>query len=285
MANYFERNHEDIIYSHIDWSGNAHQLVGKAKISGQSDPNKVLNPVNRQGEPITRSSYGIDAINIDWNGSQLVGALIDNNNVEINTTGDLLHALNYCIQKINELSEQINNNQNPQPEPEVPETIEVNGITYYKTQPEQPGENYTLNTYHSDEYNTDYYAWIENTQPTTTYYWYIGKDNPNEIDINNIQEDKLTQGLHEISELNGFYLTLTPNDCIDLNIPNGEQPVQYYIMIPNGTNIYSQDGSIRYDNDTNYYQSVECNIENHKIFKYQTPVYDVKGIKIKYEDQ
>lgn len=235
MANYFEHNHEDIIYSHIDWSGNAHQLVGKAKISGQSDPNKVLNPVNRQGEPITRSSYGIDAINIDWNGSQLVGAQIDDNNVEINTTGDLLHVLNYCIQKINELSEQINNNQNP--------------------------------------------------QPTTTYYWYIGKDNPNEIDINNIQEDKLTQGLHEISELNGFYLTLTPNDCIDLNIPNGEQPVQYYIMIPNGTNIYSQDGSIRYDNDTNYYQSVECNIEKHKIFKYQTPVYDVKGIKIKYEDK
>ena len=135
MANYFEHNHEDIIYSHIDWSGNAHQLVGKAKISGQSDPNKVLNPVNRQGEPITRSSYGIDAINIDWNGSQLVGAQIDNNNVEINTTGDLLHILNYCIQKINELSEQINNNQNPQP---------VTNYYWFVGTTVVDGNNYTL---------------------------------------------------------------------------------------------------------------------------------------------
>ena len=135
MANYFEHNHEDIIYSHIDWSGNAHQLVGKAKISGQSDPNKVLNPVNRQGEPITRSSYGIDAINIDWNGSQLVGAQIDNNNVEINTTGDLLHILNYCIQKINELSEQINNNQNSQP---------VTNYYWFVGTTVVDGNNYTL---------------------------------------------------------------------------------------------------------------------------------------------
>ena len=93
MANYIE-NSSGIIFTHIDWSGNAHQLVGKAKVSGQSDPNKVLNPVNRQGEPITRSSYGIDAINIDWNGAKL------NDETYLNTTGDLIKQLQLIYESL-----------------------------------------------------------------------------------------------------------------------------------------------------------------------------------------
>ena len=48
----------------------------------------------------------------------------------------------------------------PQPQ-EAPDTIEVEGITYYKEQPAQPGENFELRTYYSDQYQTTYYAWFE----------------------------------------------------------------------------------------------------------------------------
>ena len=50
--------------------------------------------------------------------------------------------------------------KDPAPQ-EAPESIEVNGVTYYKTAQEKPGENYTLTEYYSEEYQTTYYAWIE----------------------------------------------------------------------------------------------------------------------------
>ena len=43
----------------------------------------------------------------------------------------------------------------------IPDTIEVDGITYSKEQGEQPGENFELRTYYSEEYQTTYYAWVE----------------------------------------------------------------------------------------------------------------------------
>ena len=53
----------------------------------------------------------------------------------------------------------------PEPQPEAPDTIDVNGVTYYKVQPQSPGENYRLDTYHSPVYDIDYYAWIANDEP------------------------------------------------------------------------------------------------------------------------
>ena len=61
-----------------------------------------------------------------------------------------------------------NSGETPEPQPEAPNTIDVNGITYYKVQPQSPGENYRLDTYHSDEWNIDYYAWINKVTPTLT---------------------------------------------------------------------------------------------------------------------
>ena len=61
-----------------------------------------------------------------------------------------------------------NSGDEPEPQPEAPDTIDVNGVTYYKVQPQSPGENYRLDTYHSDEWNIDYYAWINKVTPTLT---------------------------------------------------------------------------------------------------------------------
>ena len=102
MANYTE-NKSGITFENIDWTTNGHTLVDKARKSGQGNgsQNSVLNPVDRQGNPITRTSFGIDAINIDWNGAELSNAI---NNVgedisenltisTISTTGDLIKVL------------------------------------------------------------------------------------------------------------------------------------------------------------------------------------------------
>lgn len=87
MANYIE-NKSGITFSNIDWSSGGHTLVDKARRSGQLDPNTVLNPSDRQGNPITRTSFGIDAINIDWNGAK-PGMGEDSTN-GITITGELM---------------------------------------------------------------------------------------------------------------------------------------------------------------------------------------------------
>ena len=71
MANYIE-NLSGITFSNIDWSETGHLLAGKARVAGQGDGKQetTLNPIDRNGNPITRTTFGIDAINIDWNGAQ-----------------------------------------------------------------------------------------------------------------------------------------------------------------------------------------------------------------------
>jgi len=85
MANYIE-NKSGITFTNIDWSSAGHTLVDKARLSGQSDPYTVLNPSDKQGNPITRTLFGIDAINIDWNGAK---PGIGEGNNGITTTGEL----------------------------------------------------------------------------------------------------------------------------------------------------------------------------------------------------
>ncbi len=47
----------------------------------------------------------------------------------------------------------------PEPvDPELPDSIEIDGVTYYKVQPANPGEGYHLATI--DYQGTPYYAWI-----------------------------------------------------------------------------------------------------------------------------
>ena len=85
---------------------------------------------------------------------------------ELNTKVAALEALN-IQSKIEALVARIealengggNQGGNTEPEePEIPETIDVDGVTYYKTQPEKPGENYELHTH--VENGVTYYEWI-----------------------------------------------------------------------------------------------------------------------------
>ena len=91
MANYTE-NKSGITFSNIDWSSAGHTLVDKARISGQGEglQDNVLNPIDKQGNPITRTSFGIDAINIDWNGAQWPNSTEVPEPSTINSTGDLM---------------------------------------------------------------------------------------------------------------------------------------------------------------------------------------------------
>ena len=86
MANYTE-NKSGITFTNIDWNSGGHTLADKARLSGQLDPNTVLNPSDRQGNPISRTAFGIDAINIDWNGAK---PGIGEGNNGITTTGELM---------------------------------------------------------------------------------------------------------------------------------------------------------------------------------------------------
>lgn len=88
MANYTE-NKSGITFSNIDWSTNGHTLTDKARRGGQTEglQDNVLNPTDRQGNPIKRTSFGIDAINIDWNGAK--PGMGEGTN-GITTTGELM---------------------------------------------------------------------------------------------------------------------------------------------------------------------------------------------------
>ena len=67
----------------------------------------------------------------------------------------------------------------------IPESIEVNGVTYYKTAQEKPGENYSLVEYRSEKYQTTYYAWIEK-EPAP-------QEAPESIEVNGVTYYKTAQ--------------------------------------------------------------------------------------------
>lgn len=121
----------------------------------------------------------------------------------------------------------VENEPAPEPQPqEAPESIEVNGVTYYKTAQEQPGENYTLTEYYSEEYQTTYYAWIENEpapQPGEQFYYYFGNT---PIDAFNY-----TSIAHLISEY--------PTE--DVYATGGEEQ-SVYILIKDNVNITAYSG-------------------------------------------
>ena len=89
MANYIE-NTSGQVFTNIDWSMDGHTLAGKAKVAGQNEgaQDSVLNP-EYNGNPITRTMFGVDAINIDWNGAE-VGTVNGIDFGIIKTTGELL---------------------------------------------------------------------------------------------------------------------------------------------------------------------------------------------------
>ena len=67
----------------------------------------------------------------------------------------------------------------------IPESIEANGVTYYKTAQEKPGENYSLVEYRSEKYQTTYYAWIEK-EPAP-------QEAPESIEVNGVTYYKTAQ--------------------------------------------------------------------------------------------
>lgn len=94
MAQQYIENSSGIIFHDIDWSMDGHTLVDKAKVTGQGEgaQDSVLNP-SRQGNPVARTMFGIDAINIDWDGAELELPDALGGTQIINTTGQLFRRL------------------------------------------------------------------------------------------------------------------------------------------------------------------------------------------------
>ena len=115
------------------------------------------------------------------------------------------------------------------------------------------------------------------------YYWYIGVDNPSSI--SNIQTDNTIGGWHEIgSSLSGFVLD-TNNNPVHIS----DTRVPYYIVIPNGLNIYDSLGDrmdYAFDGSND---GIICNISGYKAYKWSKEkfgsrydgVREVGGVVIK----
>lgn len=101
---------------------------------------------------------------------------------------------------------------------------------------------------------------IPRTQPTT-YYWYIGVDNPSSI--SNVQTDNTIGGWHEIgASLSGFMLdTNGTSNRVQLS----ETRVIYNVIIPNDLHIYAADGTTNVENT--YFNSITSNISGYKAFR------------------
>ena len=111
------------------------------------------------------------------------------------------------------------------------------------------------------------------------YYWYIGVENSSSI--SNVQTDNTVAGWHEIgSSLSGFVL-----DTNDYTVHISETRVPYYIVIPNGLNIYDSLG----DRMDYAFDTVVCNINGYKAYKWSKEkfgsryngVKDVGGVILK----
>lgn len=116
-------------------------------------------------------------------------------------------------------------------------------------------------------------------QPTSNYYWYIGVENSS--NISNVQTDNTVAGWHEIgSSLSGFVLDTNPDGT---PVHLADERVIYYVIIPNGLNIYDSLG----DNGEYMFTSVTSNISGYKAFRYipsenfPSGVRDVKGVILK----
>ena len=106
------------------------------------------------------------------------------------------------------------------------------------------------------------------------YYWYIGVENPSSI--SNIQTDNTVAGWHEIGEsLTGFNLVTSDNPVVLYTI-NKRTP--YYLVIPNGLNVYDDDGA---DGKYLFNDNVQCNISGYKAYLYKDDTRIVSGIIIR----
>ena len=124
---------------------------------------------------------------------------------------------------------------------------------------------------------------VEVVDQLSNYYWYIGVDNPSSI--SNIQTSNTVGGWHEIgSSLSGFVLN-TNNNPVHIS----DTRVPYYIVIPNGLNIYDSLGDrmdYAFDGSND---GIICNILGYKAFKWSsekdgsgaTGVKDVMGVNLK----
>lgn len=116
---------------------------------------------------------------------------------------------------------------------------------------------------------------MQSTQPQTTYYWYVGTENPSSIDVSNLQTESNVAGWHSIgNSIDGFSLTFNNQNLIEF-----ESKTQYYLVIPNDLHVYAADGNTNVE--TAYFNTVTSNIENYKTYQYQVPVWEVKGLVIK----
>ena len=116
-------------------------------------------------------------------------------------------------------------------------------------------------------------------QPSSDYYWYVGVENP--TNISNVQTDNTVAGWHEIgSSLSGFVLDTNPDGT---PVHLADERVIYYVIIPNGLNIYDSAN----DNGEYMFTSVTSNISGYKAFRYipsddfPNGVRDVYGVILK----
>lgn len=117
---------------------------------------------------------------------------------------------------------------------------------------------------------------MKNNGGTTekVYYWYIGATNPSTISSTLVTETN-KEGWHIIgTSLSGFNLVFNNQNKIEF-----DEKTQYYLIIPDDLHVYAADGNTNVD--SLYFNSVECNIENHKAFQYTASVWEVKGLVIK----
>ena len=116
---------------------------------------------------------------------------------------------------------------------------------------------------------------MQNYQPQTTYYWYVGAENPSSIDVSNLQTESNVAGWHSIgNSIDGFSLTFNNQNMIEF-----DNKTQYYLVIPNDLHVYAADGNTLLEGRT--FNEVTSNIDNYKTFQYYTSVWEVKGLVIK----
>ena len=112
-------------------------------------------------------------------------------------------------------------------------------------------------------------------QEPTTYYWYVGQENPVGIDTDNLKAATNEAGWHLIGEsIDGFTLTFNNDNLIEF-----EEKKQYYLVIPEGLDVLAADGNALLEYKTFF--PVDCNIANHKTYVYNTSVWEVKGLVLK----